>query len=487
MFSHTASHLRSLHRYTTPKSLNLFQKALHLSSMPSPSAPELPIASNITIEDTQIPFAPNVEEPEFWRRTPLFRGTSSEEFISWRWSVKNIVERKETVYEIIDAVVPDKIPRAAEIGGVQTRDEFAGDVASGIKKATMSIRLTPYVLSRINWADPANCVILRQFLPLASVMVDNHPMTKLDSLHEKADSPVDGVVWRYPDKAIFLPVSVCPVYCVSCTRSYGVGADTELVVKEPFKPKRTRFEEALAYIESQAGLKDIVVSGGDAFYLPHNLLEKIGDRLIGMKNIERFRFATKGLAVAPNRFLDHSDPWTAALIRVSDKARRAGKHMAMHTHFNHPNEISWITEKASRKLSQAGLTVRNQSVLLRGINDNVPTMSSLIKKLAAVMIQPYYVYQCDMVPRVEHMRTPLQTSLDLESEIRGSIAGFYMPNFVVDLPGGGGKRLACSYESYDRATGVSTFRAPALTGKSKEGRVYRYHDPVKPASQLKRP
>lgn len=90
----------------------------------------------------------------------------------------------------------------------------------------------------------------------------------------------------------------------------------------------------------------------------------------------------------------------------------------------------------------------------------------------------YYVYQCDMVERVEHLRTPLQTILDLEAEMRGSIAGFMMPSFVVDLPGGGGKRLACSFESYDRRTGTSRYRAPAVTGRGKENKVYEYYDPI---------
>ncbi|KAI8629278.1 hypothetical protein F5Y19DRAFT_434757 [Xylariaceae sp. FL1651] len=108
-------------------------------------------------------------------------------------------------------------------------------------------------------------------------------------------------------------------------------------------------------------------------------------------------------------------------------------------------------------------------------------MSSLIRKLAQMSVQPYYVYQTDMVPKVEHLRTPLQTILDIESQLRGSIAGFYMPNFVVDLPGGGGKRLACSYESYDRDSGVSTFRAPLLVDRGKNGRVYTYYDPLKPS------
>ncbi|KAI0412809.1 L-lysine-aminomutase [Xylaria grammica] len=454
----------------------------NMSSTQFPTIPKYPIVSDIPAETSQFPFGFDLEEPEIWREVPPFSDVSYDEFLSWRWHTKNLVETKEHLSEFLYAVLPEEVPRPAGMAGMQTRDEFAGDVYSGIRKSAMSVRVMPYVLSRINWADPANCPIFRQFIPLGSIMVKDHPRVKPDSLHEQEDSPVDGIVHRYPDKALFLTVGVCPVYCVFCTRSYGVGANTEVLAKEPFKVSRTRFENAFAYVESQPDLKDIAISGGDAFYLPHHVLEWIGDRLIGMKNIERIRFATKGLAVAPNRFLDNSDPWTETLIRVSDKARRAGKHFAIHTHFNHPDEISWITKKASRKLSQAGVTVRNQSVLLRGVNDNVATMSSLIQKLAQMIIQPYYVYQCDMVPKVEHLRTPLQTILDLESELRGSIAGFYMPNFIVDLPEGGGKRLACSFESYDRDTGVSTFRAPILTSKRKAGKIYKYYDPLPPSS-----
>ncbi|KAI1373610.1 kama family protein [Hypoxylon crocopeplum] len=414
----------------------------------------------------------------FWRKVPLWKDIPSKDFLSWRWGVKNIVESRNKLAEFLDAVLPAEVPHAEGFGGQQSRDEFVADIWAGIKKSTMAVRVMPYVLGRINWEDPANDPIFRQFIPLASIMIHNHRLAKLDPLKEKDDRPIEGVVHRYPDKALFLPTSVCPTYCLYCTRSYEIGANTDLVTKEPFKLNRARLEAAFAYIESQEGLHDIVVSGGDAFYLSPDIIELIGDRLIGMKNIERFRFASKGLAVAPHRFLDEEDPWTDALIRVSDKARRAGKHMALHTHFNHPNEISWVTEQASLKLLRAGVTVRNQTVLLRGINDNVGTMLTLIQKLAKMVIQPYYVYQCDMAPYIEHLRTPLRTIQDMEAKIQGTIAGFLMPKFVVDLPGGGGKRLASLCESYDQRTGVSTFTQPALKGKGRENKVYEYHDPI---------
>lgn len=311
-----------------------------------------------------------------------------------------------------------------------------------------------------------------------------------------------------------------------CTRSYAVGADTDTVTKASLKPTRKRWEEAFAYIESQPGLHDIVVSGGDSYYLMPEHLRLIGERLISIPNIRRFRFASKGLAVAPSRIIDGADGWVDALIDISNMAKKAGKSVALHTHFNHPNEISWVTALASQKLLEAGVMVRNQTVLLRGVNDDFQTMSTLIRKLADHNIFPvctrhtyslsifhtrtlhlipslgcrtylpsrpnspvthlsnikkkqqYYVYLCDMVQKVEHLRTPLQTILDLEAQIRGSIAGFMMPQFVVDLPGGGGKRLACSYRSYDRTTGISTYMAPAVKGRDKENKVYEYYDPM---------
>ncbi|KAK8175728.1 hypothetical protein IWX90DRAFT_119484 [Phyllosticta citrichinensis] len=210
----------------------------------------------------------------------------------------------------------------------------------------------------------------------------------------------------------------------------------------------------------------------------------IGNWLVSTPHIRRFRLASKGLAVCPTRLLDSKDTWFDALVAVSDRARKAGKAMALHTHFNHPNEISWITERACRRLFEAGVTVRNQSVLLHGVNDDAETMSTLIRKLADINIFPFYVYQHDMVQKSEHLRTSLLTMLDLEGSIRGSIAGFMMPQFVVDLPGGGGKRLAGTHTSYDRNKGVSKFVAPALTGRGKENKVYEYHDPV---DSLQRP
>ncbi|KXG46134.1 Lysine-2,3-aminomutase family [Penicillium griseofulvum] len=359
-------------------------------------------------------------------------------------------------------------------GQVTTQEAFLSDVAAGMQRAPMATRLTPHTLALVAWDKPYSDPIRRQFIPLASSLHPDHPQLQLDSLHENRDSPVKGLVHRYPDKVLFLASSVCPVYCRFCTRSYSVGAKTETVSKKRFLPLQKYWEPMFEYIAQTTAVTDVVVSGGDSFFLEPAQLREIGHRLLGIENVRRIRFASKGLAVCPSRILDRSDRWTGELIEISQLARKRGKSVALHTHFNHPQEISWITEQAAQRLFENAVTVRNQTVLLNGVNNDVDTMKSLIRRLADNNIQPYYVYQGDMVQGVEDLRTPLCDILHIESHVRGTIAGFMTPSFVVDLPGGGGKRLAATFDSYNRNTGVSTFVAPGVKGNT----IHEYHDPL---------
>jgi lysine 2,3-aminomutase len=151
-----------------------------------------------------------------------------------------------------------------------------------------------------------------------------------------------------------------------------------------------------------------------------------------------------------------------------------GKQVCLHTHINHAKEITWITRLAANKLFKHGVIVRNQSVLLNGVNNTFEDMSNLIKTLANINIQPYYVYQCDMVQGIEDLRTPLSEIIKLDVDLRGTLSGFMMPSFVIDLPGGGGKRLVSTHESYK--DGVATYKAPGLPGV--KGQIsYTYYDP----------
>ncbi|TVY92940.1 L-lysine 2,3-aminomutase [Lachnellula willkommii] len=278
------------------------------------------------------------------------------------------------------------------------------------------------------------------------------------------------------------------------TRSYAIGDDTEASIKASPTHINAHWNTAIEYIKENPAIQDIEI-GGDSYHLTPEQLKFIGEALLNIDHVRRFHFTTRGLAATPSRILDPNDTWTDTLIQISKLGRKMGKHVAIQTHFNHPNEFSWVTREAAQRLFANGVTVLNQSVLLKGVNDSVSTMSALIRELADCNIKPvnllsrffpypssdtsqYYVSQCDMAKGAEDLRTPLSTVLHLETQLRGSIADFLMPQFVVNLPGGGGKRLAASYKSYDRRTGISTFVAPVVKGQSNENEVYEYFDPL---------
>ena len=419
-------------------------------------APEIvplkPPVDPATLLHKSMPEAPD------WRRIPAYADVTEEQFLDHKWQAKKSITRTDKLLETLRGLVSD---------------EFIKDATAGFARSPMSVRVSPYLLSLIDWNDPYGDPLRTQFIPVASRFLPDHPKLGLDSLHERGDAPVPGLTHRYTDKALFLPLDTCPVYCRFCTRSYAVGIDTEDVEKTHFKVDEERWQQAYKYIASRPELEDIVVSGGDAYNLRAEQLEAIGTTLLNMPNIRRIRLATKGPAVMPQKILtDHE--WIDAVTRVVELGRKLHKDVVMHTHFNHPNEITGITRDALNKLFERGILVRNQAVLQRGVNDSPETMKLLVKRLGHLHVQPYYVYVHDLVQGVEDLRTTLDTATMIEKHVRGSTAGFNTPTFVVDAPGGGGKRDAHSYEHYDRTTGVSVFQSPSV----KQGARYVYFDPI---------
>ena len=395
---------------------------------------------------------------EFWRRVPGFADVPRETFDDHLWQAKHSIT---------------KVSKLADVLGDRVSRAFFEDVELGIKRAPMSLRVSPYILGLIDWDDPYADPLRVQFLPVASRLLPDHPKLDLDSLHEMEDAPTPGLTHRYPDKALFLPLDQCPVYCRFCTRSYAIGLDTEEVEKVQLRVSDERWKRAFEYIVSRPELEDIVISGGDAYQLRATQLEEIGDALLAMPNVRRMRFATKGPAVMPQKILADA-AWTDALTRVVEKGRKIHKEVVLHTHFNHAVEITETTKLAMDLLTERGIVVRNQTVLQRGVNDSPEAMTMLVKRLGHVNVHPYYVYVHDLVRGVEDLRTSVETALFIEKYVRGSTAGFNTPVFVVDAPGGGGKRDAHSYEYYDRDTGVSVYQAPSV----KPGQFFLYFDPL---------
>ena len=403
----------------------------------------------------------------FWQRIPAYRDIDEPTFLDWEWQARSSITNSKKLL----AAIQDIAPQA-----------FIDDVTEGFRRAPMALRVSPYILSLIDWDRPYEDPLRRQFITVASRLLPDHPKLTLDSLHEQADAPVPGLTHRYPDKALFLVLDTCPVYCRFCTRSYAVGLDTEEVEKVSLKATEDRWEKAFRYISERPELEDIVVSGGDSYQLKARQITLIGERLLALPNIRRIRFATKGPAVMPMKLLS-DDEWLDALTAIVEKGRRLHKEVVMHTHFNHPNEITAITKRGLDKVFERGIIVRNQSVLIRGVNDTVDAMQLLIKRLGHCQVHPYYVYLHDMVSGVEDLRTSVQTACDLERHVRGVTAGFHTPTFVCDAPGGGGKRVVHSFEHYDRETGISVFAAPSV----KPG-FFLYFDPIdtlSPASQAR--
>lgn len=395
---------------------------------------------------------------EFWRGLPAYRNVSEGEFQTHTFQNRHTVTNARQLRETVGELVPES---------------FYQDLEAGVANAPMALRISPYLLSLIDWSNPESDPIRTQFLPLRSQQRPDHPMLQLDSLHEQEDSPVPGLTHRYRDKALFLPQDSCPVYCRFCTRSYAVGNDTPEVAKLKLTASVARWEKAFAYIESQPDLEDIVISGGDSYNLSAAHIQLIGERLLRMPNIRRLRFATKGLCVQPQKILsDHA--WLDALTRVVDLSRMLHKDVVVHTHFNHPAEITGVTEDAMNRLVERGIHVRSQTVLQRTVNDDAASMQQLIRRLSYVNVHPYYVYVHDMVPGVEDLRTSVATAQQLEKHVRGTTAGFNTPGFVLDTPGGGGKRDVHSPEHYDRVTGISVFTSPGV----KPGRKFLYFDPI---------
>jgi lysine 2,3-aminomutase len=407
-----------------------------------------------------------LESGPFWRKIPAYAEVSEALFLDHTWQAKHSITRVAKLLEALQGLVPPS---------------FIEDAEEGFKHSPMSVRVSPYLLSLVDWTEPYTDPLRIQFIPVGSRLLPDHPKLHLDSLHEQADAPVRGLTHRYPDKALFLPLDTCPVYCRFCTRSYAVGVDTEDVEKVQLKANEERWRRTYEYIASRPELEDIVISGGDAYNLRATQITDIGEALLAMPNVRRLRFATKGPAVMPQKILT-DDGWTDALTRVVDKGRKLHKEVVVHTHFNHPREITSITERAMNKLFERGVTVRNQSVLQRRVNDTPEVMGLLVKRLGHVNVHPYYVYMHDLVRGVEDLRTTLDTALMIEKRVRGVTAGFNTPTFVVDAPGGGGKRDAHSYEHYDRETGISVYSAPSV----KPGQLFLYFDPLDQLSEAVR-
>jgi lysine 2,3-aminomutase len=417
------------------------------------------------------PLARQYLEPD-WTRLPGFKGASTADWESALWQRKHTVKNLKELKEVLGALLPERLAAGIE------RDQR--------ERATMSILVPPQMLNTLNtddlWSDPVRRYMLPAFEDRHPEW-PNHPRASRDSLHEAEMWKVEGLTHRYPTKVLAEMLSTCPQYCGHCTRMDLVGNSTSQVTKLRFRvPQPERWESILGYLRQNPSVRDVVVSGGDIANLPILQLEAFLTQVLEIPNIRDVRLASKGLMALPQHFLQ--DDVSAAFERLSKRAFERGIDLALHTHVNCAQQVTPLVGRAVRRLLEMGFRdVRNQGVLLRGVNATATDLLELsFMLLDHAKILPYYFYVCDVIPNSEHWRTSIDEAMQLQHDIMGYLPGFATPRIVCDVPYVG-KRWIHQLAEYDRVKGISFWTKNYRTGIEQNdpealARRYEYYDPI---------
>ena len=364
--------------------------------------------------------------PGYWPDVP------AEQWNDWKWQLKN---RVTTLAQLEQHLV-------------LTPSERAGVQVAGSK---LSLAITPHFFNLIERDNP-DCPIRRQVVPKLEESYVS-PFEMADPCGEDSHMPVPGLVHRYPDRVLFLVTDRCASYCRYCTRSRVVSGagDQEL---------HTNFDEAIAYLEQHTEVRDVLLSGGDPLLFTDDKLEKLLSRLRAIEHIEFLRIGSRVPIFLPQRI-------TPELCAMLQKYHP----LWMSVHVNHPRELTTEVKAALERLANAGIPLGNQSVLLRGVNDNLPTMKALVQKLLRCRVRPYYLYQLDLIQGSSHLQVPVSKGLEIIEGLRGHTTGYAVPQYVIDAPGGGGKTpVNPNYVLYHDKEKVVI--------RNYEGKVFEYPEPA---------
>ena len=424
-------------------------------------------------------------EPD-WTRFPGWRDVTQEDWDSAQWQRVNCVRNLKQLRSLMGDLLDDRFYADLE------RDQA--------ERATMSMLVPPQMLNTMVpstdtpvpaagrdftaafYADP----IRRYMLPVFSdrrTDWPSHPHASRDSLHEHDMWVAEGLTHRYPTKVLAELLPTCPQYCGHCTRMDLVGNSTPAVDKLKLTLKPTdRYDAHIAYLRAHPGVRDVVVSGGDVANIPWKHLESYLMRLLEIGTVRDIRLATKALIGLPQHWLQPAV--VEGLGRVARTARRRGVNLAVHTHVNHANSLTPLVAEATQAMLEAGVRdVRNQGVLMRGVNDTAADLLELCFALQGETgILPYYFYMCDMIPNAEHWRVPVWQAQQLQHDIMGWLPGYATPRIVCDVPFVG-KRWVHMVTEYDREHGISYWTKNYRTSIEADepdalSRRYPYYDPI---------
>ena len=352
----------------------------------------------------------------------------------WKWQLKHSIQDIQTFERLT---------------GIQFTEMERLEIQETLARFPLSI--TPYYLSLIETGDYKNDPIFKQSFPSVNELTIQKCETA-DPLHEDHDSPAPGITHRYPDRVLFHISNVCSMYCRHCTRKRKVG-------DKDFIPDRETLMQGVEYIRNTPQIRDVLLSGGDPLMLSDDYLEWILKEISSIAHVEVIRIGSRMPVVLPYRITDK-------LVEMLKKYHPVW----LNTHFNHPRELTDSSREALKKLADAGIPLGNQSVLLRDVNDCPRIMRSLVHKLVANRVRPYYLYQCDLSEGLSHFRTPVGKGVEILESLIGHTSGFSVPTYVIDAPGGGGKiPIMPNY--------LISWSANKVVLRNYEGVISVYHEP----------
>ena len=375
---------------------------------------------------------PQSERARAFRRRH-FPDASSDEWNDWRWQLRH---------------------RIRDLAGLTRIFRLSDDERAAVTRhqGPLPVGITPYYASLFSDVD-ASQPLRRTHIPVGDEYL-RMPGESDDPLGEDHDAAVPGLVHRYPDRVLFLTTGFCSTYCRYCTRSRMVGGGGEYTFS------LSQWQRAIDYIAAHPQIRDVLLSGGDPLTIATDKLEWLLSRLRAIKHVEFLRIGTKVPLVLPQRV-------TRDLVRML----RRYHPLWMSLHVTHPDELTPEVAESTARLADAGIPLGSQTVLLRGINDDIDTMRRMMHGLLKLRVKPYYLYQCDPITGSSHFRTPVETGLAIIQGLRGHTTGYAVPHFVIDAPGGGGKiPLLPDY--------VVGRDGDDLLLRNFEGQLYRYHDPA---------
>ena len=406
------------------------ERAMNISTANANEVPLTRLASPPGSLKTEAEEPPACRSEHFRKR--FFPHVPNQTWDDWKWQFRNRITTVEQLAKLIFLSSEE-----------QERLKFV--------TSRYPLSITPYYLSLINRNDPDD--------PIKKQAVPSFEETSLagigqeDPLAEKEGSVVPGLVHRYPDRVLMVLTNICPVFCRHCTRKrewqYGGWV-------RPF----AEIERMLEYIQSTQSVRDVIISGGDCLTLSTGRLEKVLMRLRQIEHVEIIRIGTRFPVVLPQRI---NNELCSMLSQYGP--------IWLNTHFKHPKEITPAAAAACDRLLRSGIPVNNQSVLLRGINDSVEIQTKLCHGLLKIKVRPYYLFHTDDVEGTEHLRTSIETGINIVAGMRGHTSGLAIPSFVVDLPGGGGKVLLQPDYLISGSEDEYIFR-------NYQGRIFRCRNPL---------